>query len=244
MERLEPIGNKMSIFVSDEHIFGTDAILLADFSVGARVKRACDLGTGCGIIPMLWLRDERVKFACGVEIQKQAAELAEKTARINGIEDRFCVLNRDLKDLKGAVEFGSFDLVCCNPPYKAPGAGILNSSSSACIARHETMCTFEDITAAAAKLLKYSGRFCVCHRPERLTDVLCIMRQYKIEPKRLRNVIQRQGQKPWLVLVEGRLGGRPGLDIQTPLYIEENEQPSAEIQSIFKEYRSKSGIAK
>ncbi|MDO4742624.1 MAG: tRNA1(Val) (adenine(37)-N6)-methyltransferase [bacterium] len=244
MERLEPIGNKMSIFVNDEHIFGTDAILLADFAACSKVNKACDLGTGCGIIPMVWLRDNRVNFAYGVEIQQQAANLAEKTARLNGIQDRFTVLNRDLKELKGAVEFGSFDLVCCNPPYKASGAGILNASSSACIARHETLCTFEDITATAAKLLKYSGRFCVCHRPERLTDVFCTMRQYKIEPKRLRNVIQRQGQKPWLVLVEGRLGGKPGLDIQTPLYIEENQEPSAEMQSICKEYRSKSGISK
>lgn len=236
MEQLEPLGNDFGIYVNKNHRFGTDAVLLANFSMEYKINTACDLGTGCGIIPMLWIKSNAVKNAFGVEIQADGCELAKKTISHFGLQDRFSVVNSDLKELKGKLPFGSFDLVTCNPPYKAPGAGITNPDESSRLARHETLCTFSDIAKAASELLKFSGRFCVCQRPERLADIFCEMRKVKIEPKRLRLIVQRSGQEPWLVLVEGRLGSKSGMRIMPPLYVETDGKISEEMKKIYGDY--------
>ncbi len=238
MIRREPLGRNNFIYVSEEHTFGTDAVILSRFSTdGALIKKAVDLGTGCGIIPMLWFKDNAVGSAVGVEIQKNGAEMFKKTVAENGAGDKISVLNADLRDLKGKLPFGEFDLVCCNPPYKAPGAGIKSREKAAEIARHETLCTLDDVVSAAAHLLKFSGRLCLCHRPERLTDIFASMRKFKIEPKRLRLVFSKEGQEPFLVLVEGRLGGKSGLRIAQPLYVEKNGKLSEEMLQIYGDYK-------
>ena len=239
MEQLEPLSENLGIFVNENHRFGTDAMLLADFSLNSKVNNACDLGTGCGIIPMLWMKSGGVQRAYGVEIQADGCKLVEKTVSHYGLESRFSVINSDLKALKGKLPFGCFDLVTCNPPYKAQGAGMTNPGESSRLARHETLCTFGDIAKAASELLKFSGRFCVCQRPERLADVFFEMTKVKIEPKRLRLVIQRQGQEPWLVLVEGRLGSKPGIRILPPLYIEAEGKLSEEMLKIYGDYANR-----
>ena len=238
-KRLEPLG-KYKIFVSEDHSFGTDSILLADFAsngLKGRFKNHCDLGTGCGIIPMLMLKDGNVEKSTGVEIQAAGCKLAEESAHINGISDKFRIINADLKYLDGKAEFGAYDLVTCNPPYKAEGSGIQSNAESQKIARHETLCSFDDIVKTSARLLKFSGRLCICHRPERLADIFVTMRKYKIEPKRLRTVIQREKEEPWLVLVEGRLGGKSGMRIMPPLFVEENGRISAEMMIIYGDYK-------
>lgn len=232
----EPLGNGFFVYVSPLHTFGTDAVLLADFSAARKNDRLVDLGTGCGIIPFLILRNGCLSSAVGVDISKEAAELAQRTES-ELKTGKFTVLNADLKALKGRIKFGCHTLVTCNPPYKAPGAGLKNPDSIKAAARHETECTLRDIIEVSSKLLQTSGRLCMCHRPERLAELISLMREYKLEPKRLRLVCQRDGTEPWLVLIEGRKCGNTGMRIEPPLYIEKNGGLSDEMIRIYGAYK-------
>ncbi len=232
----EPLGKGFYVYVSGHHTFGTDAVLLNNFAKATAKDKMVDLGTGCGIIPLLALRDKPLKSAVGVDISREATDLAEKTKTELGLEN-FTVINSDLKDLKGKVDFGCHTLVTCNPPYKAPNAGLKNPDSVIEVARHEVACTLRDIIAVGAKLLQTSGRFCICHRPERLSELMALMSEYKVEPKRLRLVCQRKGEEPWLVLVEGRRCGKTGLRIEPTLYVEENGEFSKEMIEIYGVYK-------
>lgn len=233
----EPIGEGVRICVSENHTFGTDAILLANFAAPKRNDTACDLGTGCGIIPLLWCRYDAPKKVIGVDIQPEAAALAEQSIAENNLGEKFSMICSDLLDLKGKVPFGSFQLVTCNPPYKAEGAGIKSKTGADKIARHETACSLEDIIAVSAKLLQTSGRLCMCNRPERLADMVALMRQYKIEPKRLRMVCKKVGEEPWLVLLEGRRCGNSGMRIEPTLYVQDGENFSEEMLAIYGSYK-------
>lgn len=232
----EPLGNGFYVYVSGHHTFGTDAVLLNNFAHATAKDKMVDLGTGCGIIPLLSLRDKPLKSAVGVDISKEATDLAQKTKDELGLEN-FTVVNSDLKDLKGKMDFGCHTLVTCNPPYKAPNAGLKNPDSVIEVARHEVACTLRDIISVGAKLLQTSGRFCICHRPERLAELMALMSEYKVEPKRLRLVCQRKGEEPWLVLLEGRRCGKTGLRIEPTLYVEENGNFSKEMIEIYGVYK-------
>ena len=232
----EPLGNGFFVNVTPHHTFGTDAVLLSHFAKTKKSDKLVDLGTGCGIIPLIMLRNGSLKEAVGVDISEEAAFLARKT--VNELElKNFTVVHSDLKALKGKVEFGCHTLVTCNPPYKAANAGLKNPDSVEMVARHEVACTLEDIVAVAAKLLQTNGRLCMCHRPERLTELMCLMSKYKVEPKRLRLVCQRKGEEPWLVLVEGRRCGNVGLRIEPILCVEENGEFSKEMIEIYGSYK-------
>ena len=237
-EHLEPLGNGMRIYVSDAHHFSTDTILLADFSMPSKNKLCADLGSGCGIIPLLWLRNNRTITAHAVELQSDACELARKSVGLNGVEDNMTVINADLRDLKGRLKFGAYDVVSCNPPYKTDGSGIKNPSQSRLIARHETECTLENICEAASRLLQFGGRFFLCQRPERLADVTEAMRRFDLEPKTLRFVQQRKSKPPKLFLIEGRRGGRRGfLNVLPTLFIEDESGGfSSEMLKIYGDY--------
>lgn len=233
----EPIGEGKFIYVSPHHTFGTDAVLLSNFANAKQSDKLVDLGTGCGIIALLMLRDNKCQRAYGVDISAEAIELAKKSKQDFGF-DKFIPVLSDLKDLKGKVPMGENTLVTCNPPYKAPGAGLKNPDSVKSVARHEVECSLEDIVAVSARLLQTSGRLCMCHRPERLAELMDLMREYKLEPKRLRLVCQRVGEKPWLVLVEGRRCGNTGLNIEPTLYVEdESGNFSAEMLEIYGSYK-------
>ena len=236
----EPLG-KFSIYVSTDHTFGTDAVLLADFAGSKKANKACDIGTGCGIIPLLLLKNETAQEVDGVEIQPAAAEISAENIKLNGLEGVFNVHCLDMKEVRGNFTAGGFDLVTCNPPYKAKGAGNKNLSEAAKIARHETLCVFEDVVKAAAYLLKFGGRLCICHRPERLADIICDMRAHGIEPKIYREVIQREGEEPWLILIEGRLGGKRGMTLLPPLYVEKNGLLTDEMMDIYGDYKQGKG---
>lgn len=236
-ERLEPLGNGVEIIVSDLFHFSTDTILLADFARAHRAKSAVDLGTGCGTIPLLWARDNRVAEISAVELQSECCDMARRSVERNNLEN-IKVFNADLRELKGVLPFGSFDLVSCNPPYKLSGTGITNPDEEKLLARHEHTCTIDDITLAAKKLLQFGGRFCLCQRPERLTDIITSMRENDLEPKRLRFVQQRRGKQPKLFLIEGRRGGKSGgLLVEDTLFIEENGGWSAEMKQIYGSYK-------
>ena len=139
-EHLEPLGNGVEIYVNEFYHFSTDTILLADFANPKRNSKAVDLGTGCGTIPFLWSRNSKNTEIYAVEIQSEACALAEKSRARNGFEN-IKIINADLKELKGVLPFGYFDLVCCNPPYKLSGSGIRNPDNEKLLARHEESCS-------------------------------------------------------------------------------------------------------
>ncbi len=232
----EPLGKDFFINVTAHHTFGTDAVLLSHFAKAKRSDTMVDMGTGCGIIPLLMLRDGNLKTAVGVDISEEAIFVTKKTIEELNLKN-FNAIHSDLNDLKGKVEFGSNTLVTCNPPYKAPNAGIKNPDEYHKVARHEVACTLEDIVKVGAKLLQTGGRLCMCHRPERLAELMALMSEYKVEPKRLRLVCQRKGEEPWLVLVEGRRSGNIGLRIEPTLYVEENGKFSSEMIEIYGAYK-------
>lgn len=236
--RKEYLGNGVSVVVSDEHGFGTDAVLLADFVSPKRKETACDFGTGCGIIPMLWCRNGQANKIFGIELQKQGYEQALESAKISNAEEKISFYNLNLKDVKTVFEHGSFDVVSMNPPYKAANSGIKSASQSDLIARHEVECNLTDITEAAAYMLNFGGRLCMCNRPERLSDTIVAMKEAGIEPKRLRFVSQRPETRPWLFLIEGKKGSKPYLNVEPMLIMYgENGELSDEVMKIYGEYK-------
>lgn len=215
----EYLNDKIGVCVTPEHKFGTDAFLLADFAQVRRKDVVCDLGTGCGIIPLILTKIASPQKIYGVDIQPQAIEQLKISLEKNQM-DHIIPICEDLKALS-QISAGSLDVVTCNPPYKANHAGILSELTAERIARHEVLCTIEDVCKTASRLLKYGGKACICQRPERLADVLCAMRAADLEPKRLRFVAKHAGEAPWLFLVEGKKGGKPFLNVEPTLWVYE-----------------------
>lgn len=228
----ERLKNNIEICVSKEHKFGTDAFLLADFAEPRHKDSVCDLGTGCGIIPVLMQIKFNPSIIYGVDIQKQAIEQFTNTVEKNNLKNIIPVC-ADLKELWDGCPTGKFDLVTCNPPYKAAKAGIESALTPHKIARHEILCNIDDICKASSRLLKYGGRFCLCNRPERLGDVITAMKNNKIEPKRIRFISKTPDSAPWLFLIDGRLGGKPFLKILPQLYVNGENGFSDELLSIY-----------
>ena len=182
-EKFEPLGNGIQIIVSNEHKFWTDTVLLANFAkpkksdnacdLGtnfAKPKKsdnACDLGTGCGAIPLIWCRNAPPKSITAVEIQENACDMLQRSLTLNNIQN-INVINSDLRELDGKVQFSSYNLVVCNPPYKAEGTGIVNPNDAHKIARHEFSCTMQEIIQTASKLLNFSGRLCYVPTPRKI----------------------------------------------------------------------------
>ena len=214
-EHIEDLGEDIGVVVSKQHTFGTDAMLLASFANPKRNDVACDFGSGCGIIPFLWLRDNKCKEITAVEIQQNACDQMNRSLTLNDT-DKITVLNKDLKELND-LKTGSFDLITMNPPYKIENGGIKNEDEWATIARHETFCNMNDIAKSAARLLRFGGKLCICHRPERVFDAMYSMRENGIEPKTLRFVSKKGDTQPWLVLIEGKRGAKNGLKVEKNL---------------------------
>jgi len=217
----EPLGDYYRILVSKAHKFGTDAFLLSRFAQVHKGEKCCDLGSGCGIIPLLWFRwGQEPLYAYAVELQEQGYRQMLCTVTENKLEEKLRPIHSDLNNLKGSIENCSLDVVTCNPPYKRIGHGVPCPDETRLTARHEVACSLDDACTAAAKLLRYGGRFCLCQRPERLPDIMEAMRKAKLEPKRLRLVQQHPHTAPWLILIEGKKGGKPFLQVEPPLIVE------------------------
>jgi tRNA1(Val) A37 N6-methylase TrmN6 len=215
----ESLGNNIFVFTSREHGFGHDALLLADFAAPKPGELACDLGCGCGIIPMRWhSHGPGPRLAHGVDIRPEAVEQFALGVAASGLSERVSPVCADLREY-GRGQSAAFGLVTCNPPYTPAGRGKTSLAEPARLARHETLCAFEDVCAAAARLLKNSGRLCVCHKPERLPELLEEMRRHRLEPKRLRLVHKNPQSPPWLALIEARLNAKPGLRVEAPTFI-------------------------
>ena len=239
-ERTEALAKNLNIYVSEAHIFTSDAIVLADFCKPRHKDKCCDLGTGNGIIPLLWHRDFRPKEIVGVELAESAIELLNKTLQENNLQDVIKPIHCDLRALNGVLQNEYFDIVSINPPYKKLGTGIVNEGEDYKNARHEFTCTLDDAAKAASQILKFGGKFCICQRPERLPDIFASMRKFKIEPKSMREVIQRDGKEPSLVLVEGKKGSAPGFRIQSPLILETSDgEYTEEAKELFLSYKYK-----
>ena len=234
--RYEQLGGGISVCVSDAHTFGTDAILLGHFAASfGKARRSCDLGCGCGIIPLLLYHLGVGTDLTGVDIQPEAVEQFRLSVKQSGAEEHITPLTVDLRKLKGALDGSSFDLVTCNPPYKPDGTGVQSDNQARMTARFEGSCTLGDVCASAARLLRPGGKFVLCHRPERLCDVLEEMRKHKLEPKALRFAAAKQGDRPWLVLVMAQKGGKPFLQVLPQFVTMENGDYSREYREIYGE---------
>ena len=214
--RYEPLDGGMAVAVDDFCGFGADVLFLARFASPRPGERVVDLGTGCGILPVLLLRDSAAAHVTGVEIQPAAAALARRSVARSGLDGRAAVLCASWTDLDGLLPREGFHLVVCNPPYFPPGSGRESASSAARLARHEQPGTLDEVVAAASRLLRFGGRFCLCHRPERLADVVAALRRRGLEPKRLLTVQGAAASAPWLLLLEAKKGGKPGLRWEPP----------------------------
>lgn len=216
--------------------FGVDAVLLADFAAKGIKKDAevLDMCSGNGIIPIILSHKSHAGRITGLEIQECVAEMACRSITLNGLEAKIKIICDDL--CRGSEIFGrsSFNNIICNPPYKENGGGLRNKHSVSAIARHEILCSLEDVIRVSAELLIPGGKLAVIHRPERLCDIFCLMRKYKIEPKRLRMVHPSPGKTATMVLAEGAYCGKPKLFLDPPLYIhDENGEYTDEINMIY-----------
>lgn len=231
-ELLKPGG--LRVLWADE-LFppGTDSFLLSAFPRLRPGLRVLDLGCGTGLLSLLLLQRQRELAVTGLDLLPEAVALAERAAAENGLTDRLSFRQGDLRDW-AALPAGQFDLAVCNPPYYPVRSGALPGGSARRTARAEADCTLEDVCRAARRVLRWGGRFCLVHKPERLTDLLCTLRAAELEPKRLRMVCMTAGDAPSLVLLEGSRGGKPGLSAEPPLVLYAPERtPTKELDRIY-----------
>lgn len=219
---------------ADAFRFGTDAVLLADFAAPRRHDRVCDLGTGTGIIPLLLYARENTISADAVEIQPDMADMAARSMAMNGLNEKIRVLPGDLRSIRTLLPHARYDLVTCNPPYGKAGGTLLNPDASKRLARHEESCAIEDVACAAAWLLQNGGRLCCVFPAARMIELSDAMRKYRMAPKRIRMVHSRVEKAAHLCLMEGMLDARPGLIIEPPLVIyDENNAYTPELRRIY-----------
>lgn len=203
----------------DSFRFGVDAVLLANFAKIKKGARIIDLCSGTGIIPFILAGKTDAALITGLEIQKEMVDMAKRSVEFNRLQDRVEFIDRDLNDIRFLKELAKVDVVTVNPPYKLKNSGIININDKNAVARHEIFCTLEDVVKATKTVLKDNGRMYMIHRPDRLADIICTMRQYKIEPKLIRMVQPNFKKAPNMVLVEGQNNGGTFLKWEAPLYI-------------------------
>lgn len=203
----------------DAFRFGVDAVLLANFAKVKKGARVIDLCSGTGIIPFILAGKTDAANITGIEIQEPMVDMAKRSVEFNKLQHRLEFINKDLKDIEFLKKLPKVDVVTVNPPYKLKNSGIINMNDENAIARHEICCTLEDVIKASKGVLKDNGRIYMIHRPDRLADIICVMRQYKIEPKLIRMIQPNFRKAPNMVLIEGQNNGGTFLKWEVPLYI-------------------------
>lgn len=199
--------------------FGMDAVLLSSYAKVRKRELALDLGTGTGILPILLEAKNEGEHYTGLEIQEESADMARRSVSHNGLEDKIDIVTGDIKEASGIFGAASFHVITTNPPYMIGEHSLKNENEALYIARHEALCTLDDILRESARLLKPKGRFYMVHRPFRLPEILAKMSAYGIEPKRMRLVYPHIDKEPNMVLLEGLRGGRPRMQVEPPLIV-------------------------
>lgn len=199
--------------------FGMDGVLLSGFAKVKPGEVALDLGTGTGIIPILLEAKTEGKHFSALEIQEESADMARRSVALNGLEEKIDIVTGDIKEASSIFGAGTFDVVTSNPPYMNDQHGLKNPSLPKAIARHEVLCTLEDVVREAAKVLKVNGRFYMVHRPFRLIEIVNTLTKYKLEPKRMRFVHPYIDREPNMVLIEAVKGGKSMVKVEKPLIV-------------------------
>jgi len=238
-ERVDDLQTKNNLKLiqnPDWFCFGVDAVLLSHFAAKTIKPHAkvLDLCTGNGIVPLLLSEKSAADSICGIEIQEKVAEMASRSIELNGLSDKVSIKCGDLKNIENIYGKEVFDNITCNPPYKENMGGLKNASDTVMIARHEILCTLEDIINVSARCLKPYGKLCIVHRPERLADIICLMRDARIEPKRLQFIHPNKDKTANIILIEGAKYGKPKLFLEPPLYVyDEAGKYSKQIDEIY-----------
>lgn len=234
MENQSPIGtelkegehlddlyrNGLQIIQSEKLFrFGMDAVLLSGFAQVKADGCALDLGTGTGIIPILLSAKTPGRHFTGLEISALSADMASRSVELNGLADQITIVRGDIKEADALFAPASFDTITSNPPYLQGSHGLLNPDIEKAAARHEILCTLEDVVRAAARLLVTGGHFYMVHRPFRLAEIIRTLSQYGLEPKRMRLVYPYIDREPNMVLIEAVRGGRPRMTVEKPLIV-------------------------
>ena len=244
MEEIDTLKNGYKIIQDTERFqFGIDAVLLADYASGSLHEgdSVIDLGTGTGIIPLLMagraLNQSKAVLSAsftGLEVQKESADMAARSVALNGLEDRIKIVNGDLKKTGELFARHSFNMVTCNPPYMIDEHGRANELDAKTIARHEVLCTLEDVVATADDLLATHGKFFMIHRPFRLPEIFSALEKHKMEMKRMRLIHPFADKEPNMVLIEARKNAKRRLTIEPPLVVrDDNGIYTAEIRQIY-----------
>ena len=230
------INNYKIIQNKEGFCFGIDSVLLSDFAKDIKKKsKVIDLGTGTGILGFLLLAKYEIENVTGIEVQPEVVDMANRSIELNKLENKFKIINCDIKDVLSEVQKESYDVVITNPPYKKMNTGGKNENEKKLISRHEYLADIFDFIKTAKKLLKNNGTLYMVHRPERLSDIICGLRENKIEPKKIRFVYSKEtSNEAKLVLIKAVKNGKEFLKIENPLYIyKENGEYSQEILDIY-----------
>lgn len=199
--------------------FGMDAVLLSSYARVKRNEQALDLGTGTGILPILLEAKNEGRHYVGLEIQEESADMARRSVSHNGLEGKIDIVTGDIKEASRIFGADSFEVITTNPPYMIGEHGLKNDNEALYIARHEALCTLEDVLRESVRMLKVKGRFYMVHRPFRLPEIFAKMCAHGVEPKRMRLVYPYVDKEPNMVLIEGMKGGKPRMTVEPPLIV-------------------------
>lgn len=235
-ERIDDLQrNHYKIIQNPERFcFGMDAVLLSGFAGAKESDKVLDLGTGTGIIPILMEAKTGAVHFTGLEIQEESADMARRSVSLNHLEKKIEIVTGDIREAVSLFGTASFDVVTSNPPYMTESHGLTNPTTPKAIARHELLCTLEDVISQAAKLLKPGGSFYLVHRPFRLVDIMVLLRENHLEPKRMKMVYPFVDKEPNMVLIQANRGGKPRMTVEKPLIV--YKEPGKYTQEIYDIY--------
>ena len=234
-ERVDDLQNGYFVIQDPKKFcFGMDAVLLSGFAKVKKGEAVLDMGTGTGIIPILLRAKTEGEHFTGLEIQEECADMAKRSVLYNGLESDVNIVRGDIKEAAEIFGAASFHVITCNPPYMIGSHGLRNPDRPKAIARHEILCTLEDVVSQAAKLLKDRGRFYMVHRPFRLAEIMNVLTKYKLEPKRMQLVYPYIDREPNMVLIEALKGGNSRITVERPLIV--YEKPGVYTEAILELY--------